>query len=94
MAASVGSTVLDFGATPTDNWATVAVTGQAGIVAGSAVDAWLRLEATADHGADEHRVEDLEIQAGAIVAGTGFTLYARSRCGKTWGRFTISWVWI
>lgn len=36
----------------------------------------MRLEATANHSADEHLVETIRAAAGAIVAGTGFTIYA------------------
>lgn len=73
-----GTAVVDFGAFPGKSDASVAVTGQAGIVGGSKVNAWLRLEATADHSADEHWIEALRLFAGNIVAGTGFTVYARN----------------
>jgi hypothetical protein len=72
----------------------VAVTGQAGIVAGSLVEAWLRLEATADHSADEHRVEEIEVAAGNIVAGTGFTVYGITRSKtRLYGVWKIAWAW-
>jgi hypothetical protein len=67
--------MLDFGAFPGASDANVVVTGQAGILAGSLVEAWLLPADTADHKADEHRVETIQIMAGAIVAGTGFTIY-------------------
>lgn len=70
-----GTATLDFGAFPGASDASVAVTGQAGILAGSLVEAWLRMEATADHSADEHLVETIKVMAGNIVAGTGFTVY-------------------
>lgn len=70
-----GTATLDFGAFPGKSDASVTVTGQAGIVAGSLVEAWLRLEATTDHSADEHLVETLKVAAGNIVGGTGFTIY-------------------
>lgn len=73
--ATQGTATLDFGAFPGKSDASVAVTGQAGIVAGSLVEAWIRPEATADHSADEHMVETLKVFAGNIVAGTGFTIY-------------------
>jgi hypothetical protein len=73
-----GTTTVDFGAFPGKSDASVAVTGQAGIVAGSKVNAWLRLVDSADHLADEHWVESLRVFAGSIVAGTGFTIYARN----------------
>jgi hypothetical protein len=70
-----GTATLDFGVFPGKSDASVAVTGQAGIVSGSLVEAWLRPEATADHTADEHLVETIKITAGNIIAGTGFTIY-------------------
>ena len=92
-----GTADLDFGAFPGKSDASVAVTGQAGIVTGSLVEAWVRLEATADHTADEHFVEPIEIQAGNIVAGTGFTIYGinRTPLGETrlYGLWKIGWVW-
>lgn len=69
-----GTTTVDFGAFPGAMDASVAVTGQAGIVAGSLVEAWLRPAATADHTADEHLVEPLRVLAHTIVAATGFTI--------------------
>jgi hypothetical protein len=57
----------------------------------------MRLEATADHTADEHFVEPIEIQAGNIIAGTGFTIYGinRTPIGDTliYGQWTVGWVW-
>lgn len=88
-----GTTTIDFGAYPGKSDATVAVTGQAGIVSGSLVEAWIRPEATADHGVDEHRVEELEIRADTIVAGTGFTIFGRTRNLPLYGLWTVAWVW-
>ena len=70
-----GTATIDFGAFPGASDASVAVTGQAAIVSGSLVEAWIRPEATADHTADEHMVETLKVFAADIVAGTGFTIY-------------------
>lgn len=72
---TTGTAILDFGAFPGVSDTSVVVTGQAGIVAGSIVQAWLRPAATADHTSDEHLIETLRIEAGNIVAGTGFTIY-------------------
>ena len=92
-----GTADLDFGAFPGASDASVVVTGQTGIAAGSLVEAWMRLVATADHTADEHLVEPIEIQAGNIVAGTGFTIYGinRTPLGETrlYGVWKIGWVW-
>lgn len=71
-----GTTTVDFGAFPGKSDTSVAVIGQAAIVAGSLVEAWLYPVATADHTADEHLVETITVRAGNIVAGTGFTIYA------------------
>ena len=73
---ATGTTTVDFGAFPGSSHTTVAVTGPAGIVAGSLVEAWIRPVATADHTADEHVVEPIKVVAGDIVAATGFTIHA------------------
>lgn len=91
-----GTAVLDFGAFPGKSDASVAVTGQAGILATSLVDAWVNLVATADHSADEHLLETIDIRAGLIVAGTGFTIYGFNEgSGDTriYGLWNIAWVW-
>lgn len=73
--ATKGTATLDFGAFPGASDASVAVTGQASILAGSYVEAWIRPVATADHSADEHMVETIKVFAGNISAGVGFTIY-------------------
>jgi len=96
-----GTTTIDFGAFPGAADTSVAVTGQTGIVAGSLVGAWIRPVATADHSIDEHRVERIAIVADTIVAGTGFTIYAREDGEATvqneghlrYGLFTVAWAW-
>ena len=70
-----GVATLDFGAFPGASDASVVVTGQAGILAGSLVEAWIRPVATADHSADEHMLETLRVFAASIVAGVGFTIF-------------------
>lgn len=72
---ATGTATLDFGAFPGVSDTSVAVTGQAAIVAGSLVEAWIRPVATADHTADEHMLENIKVVAGNIAAGTGFTIY-------------------
>ena len=71
-----GTTTVNFGAFPGGSDTSVAVTGQASILAGSLVEAWIMPTATGDHTADEHLVETLKVMAGNVVAGTGFTIYA------------------
>ena len=65
---------MDFGAFPGASHTSIAVTGQAAILATSIVQAWIRPVATADHTADEHMVETIRVEAGDLVAGVGFTV--------------------
>lgn len=99
---NVGTATINFGSFPGSSHATVAVTGQAGIVAGSVVQAWIRPVATADHSADEHIVETLRVVASDIVAGTGFTINVINSSEKTsprgegtriYGAWTVAWSW-
>jgi hypothetical protein len=72
---TTGLATLDFGAFPGASDASLAVTGQTGILSGSYVEAWLRPAVTTDHTADEHLVETIKVVAGNISAGVGFTIY-------------------
>lgn len=90
---AVGEQEVDFGA---GTWEAIAtVTGQASILVTSKVEGFIMAKASADHSADEHRVEDIGVVCGNIVAGTGFTIYARAR-GKRplMGRWLVQWVWV
>lgn len=90
-----GTAVLDFGATPAEE-ASIAVTGQAGILAGSHVEAFFMRESTGDNGVDEH-VEAAALcplVCGNIVAGTGFTIYAHPIAALGLGTFNVRWAWI
>jgi hypothetical protein len=75
---AAGTTTIDFGAFPGASDASVTITGQTGILVGSIIQAWLVAQPTADHTADEHRVETISVTCGNIVAGTGFTIYAQN----------------
>lgn len=75
---TTGTALIDFGAVPGLSDTRVDVTGQAAIVAGSYITASIRGVATADHSIDEHMLETIEIRAGTIVPGTGFTIYAHN----------------
>lgn len=70
-----GTGSINFGAFPGASDATLVITGQTGIGAGSLVEAWILPAATADHSSDEHVVNPPRIVAGNIVGGTGFTIY-------------------
>lgn len=77
--AAQGTTTVDFGAFPGVTDTTAVIIGQAGILAGSLVEAWIFPTATADHSVDEHWVDPPEVFAGNVIAGTGFTIYAVSK---------------
>jgi formate/nitrite transporter FocA (FNT family) len=69
------------------------VTGQSAISATSQLGAWIRLQSTADHSADEHMSEALAVTAGNIVAGTGFTINVYCVNSWTYGLFNIDWAY-
>jgi hypothetical protein len=73
--ATQGTAQVDFGAFPGGSDASLAV-ASATIGAGNLVEAWIFPALTADHTADEHLVETINIVAGNVVAGVGFTIYA------------------
>lgn len=104
--ATVGEAVVDFGAFPGKTDATVTVTGQAGILSTSTVQAWIVPKATTDHSADEHVIDAPEVLAGAISAGVGFTIYAAEKRvnyppqqlrpinqPRTYGKWSVAWSW-
>lgn len=70
-----GTATLNFGSFPGNQEASVTITGQTGILAGSLVDAWMLPADTADHSADEQRVDPIRVTVGNVVAGNGFTIY-------------------
>ena len=89
-----GIATIDFGALPGTSNASVTITGQAGIASDALVDAWLIPEDGADHLADDYVIDGPEILAGNVVAGTGFTIYAKSRGdGFAYGQWKVGWVW-
>jgi hypothetical protein len=93
--ANMGTAVLNFGAAPGTNTATVAVTGQTGIVSGSAAEAWfMGVDSTADHNAYEHTIMPLAVAlpVTAITPGVGFTITALTQLRLT-GQIAVRWVW-
>lgn len=86
-----GTATIDFGTGALE--ATVVVTGQAAILSNSLVEAWPALTATANNPVDSAKEEEFQVSAGDIVAGTGFTIYARALIGKAFGLYNMNWVW-
>ena len=66
--AATGTATLDFGAFPGKTDTSLAITGQSGIVSGSFVEAWVRPQATGDHTADEHWMQN------SFPAGSSITI--------------------
>lgn len=96
--AAAGTAVVDFGAFPGTDVASVAVTGQASLLAGSRVDAWLAADSTAVHNEDEHVMLDpfidVSVKRSSIVAGTGFTITATCHDkSRMWGQLNVDWAW-
>lgn len=89
-----GMAVLNFGATPGTNIVSTVVTGQASIVAGSLVEAWLNPTPTSDHNIEELNMFSVHVGvlAHSIAAGVGFTITATTELRLT-GTINVSWVW-
>lgn len=95
-----GTSLINFGAFPGSVEATVAVTGQTGIVATSLVEAWVLPANTADHSIDEHIIDPPRVIAANITPGTGFTIYGFASAANSegqyaldWGNWNVAWVW-
>lgn len=90
-----GTAEIDFGVWPGSNEASVAVTGQTAIAVGSDIVSVVSRESTEDHTVGDATYAALLVglSAGNIVAGTGFTIYARS-LEKMQGKFAVRWLWV
>ena len=92
---ATGTAVIDFGAFPGSNEASVVVTGQTTISGTSKAEAYLMGDDTAgSHTANDHRYVGLwlALTCGTPSAGNGFTIYGFSS-EKLQGQFQIRWVW-
>jgi hypothetical protein len=87
--ATQGTTTIDFGARATDT--SVAVV-DATITGSQLVEAWIFPSATATNTADNHWVDHLQVVAGNVQAGVGFTIYASCKNGFAHGVFNIAYV--
>jgi hypothetical protein len=90
-----GTATLNFGAAPGSQEATVAVTGQAGILAGSPIRVWIQGESSADHNAYEHSrilAGRVGLAVESVSAGVGFTIVAASELQLT-GQVSVRWQW-
>jgi hypothetical protein len=101
-----GSATVNFGAFPGNSEATVDVTGQGGLIATSKIRAWILPIATADHSADEHIIESLDV-TGVYKVDGALTIKAQQRflpqfrqvepfyaqALRLFGQFTVAWRW-
>jgi len=91
-----GTATINFGAVPGTNTTSVVVTGQTAILTGSLCEAWMMADTTVSgstgHNADEHKIVPIKLTCGAVVAGTGFTIYAETDWRLT-STFQVRWVW-
>jgi hypothetical protein len=89
-----GTTVIDFGATPTSE-ASIAITGQTSITGTSLAEAFIMGGSTGTNTTDDHRFAavSLKLICDTVVAGTGFTIYAVATAGEATGTFNVKWVW-
>jgi len=90
-----GTATLDFGSTPSVE-ASVAVTGQAAILATSVAEAWVMGAITAGNDENAHLFAGvgMRLTCGIPVAGTGFTIYGTIFSGLADGTFTVQWAWL
>ncbi len=84
-----GTETVDFGSG--DYQASIVVTGETWVEAGSVILAQVAAVTTADHDPEDAALEGLTCYVGAIVAGTGFTIYVNAPAG-TFGEFDINWL--
>lgn len=95
MSTGQGTATINFGAAPGSNEASIAVTGQASILATSKVESYLMGDdTTADKTASDHKYAGcfINLTCGTPTAATGFTIYGRST-EKMQGTFALRWVW-
>lgn len=95
MATGTGTAIIDFGAAPGVNEASIAVTGQATISATSKVESFVMGDdTTADKTASDHKyfAALVGLTVGTPTAGVGFTIYGRST-EKLQGTFALRFAW-
>lgn len=72
-----GIEIIDFGPFPGQSDTAITIY-EPTISASSVVQAWLVAADTADHSADEHIAETIQVIPSAAFAGSGFTIYAKN----------------
>jgi hypothetical protein len=85
-----GVGTINFGAFPGSDTASVSVS-DGGVASNSALLAQISYADSADHSADEHLVEEIDVIAGSITAGVGFLVAAKTRNLPLYGQFNFAW---
>lgn len=89
-----GFDTVDMGAFPGSTNSSRVITGQTLISSTANVEAWLVPSDTPEHPFDDHLVEEIDITAGFVSAGNGFTIYAKTRNVLLHGQYSIGWAWV
>jgi hypothetical protein len=91
---TAGTIEIDFGASPV-NEASVAVTGQTGILASSIAEAVIMGRSTVDNTVIDHEFAAIAIRLSCSEpsAGVGFTIKAFCLVGHVTGKFSVNWRW-
>ena len=89
-----GTATINFGSFPGNSEASVVVTGLTGIASNSTILAFFAADSTSDHTVSDHLYCPLlvRLSCGTIIAGTGFTLFARC-LDKMQGTFLVRYIW-
>jgi|ERR1700677_5001026 hypothetical protein len=87
-----GIATLNFGVAPGNTFASVVVTGQTQILSTSTIIACVMADSTVDNNEMIHQLAPMQLVAGAIVPGTGFTIYASSGWSIS-NTFQVRWSW-
>lgn len=89
-----GHVLCDFGGFPGAASADAQVENQPGVEADSIVRCWIAPADTADHTADEHVVESIDVRCSRVRAGRGFTLTAFSTgTSMLYGKWRLGWLY-
>lgn len=90
-----GTAVLDFGAAPPTDYASVTVTGQTGILTTSKAEAFFMGSTTSDSTEEDHLLANVNIRLACTIPtlATGFVIHAFVETGLTKGTYNVQWVW-
>jgi hypothetical protein len=88
-----GSATLNFGTAPGSQFASVVVTGQTSILSTSSIVAYVMAsDYTVDNNALIHQIAPVQLTAGYITPGSGFTVFAYSQWNLS-NTFMVRWSW-